>query len=436
MAEEDRDSELLHMALLLYHGSEEAARSLLRRAGVDLNRTNDDTGTLLHLICKMNDDLQVLYDFFETSEKQTLINYNKKLANLLLRKGDNPNLSDVEGTTLLHIICKRSFGDDLAELFFRINDELNLTVQVDAQDKSGSTPLHLALASHNSKLVNLLLRRGSDPNRTNDKKETPLHLICEMKEDLQILYDFFEISEEKNWTIKVDAQDNLGDRPLHWALRHGNRTGAELLLRRGSDPNSASSFGVTPLHLICQGKVADDFMELFFRINDALSQTVKVDPKDKTGRTPLQWAVACVLPIAVSVLLDRGARLSSFVYPDESYFGTTYVPLNSELWHNCRLRLASGALMIALYLEQRGYEMKESDYLQIMALFVKHQMFEKLVDLEEPWYEDEEFARRSRMIMLELTYVVRQSVNSRSGVVAQAEKYRAPTATSDSCGRK
>uniref|UniRef100_A0ABD2WKB9 Uncharacterized protein n=1 Tax=Trichogramma kaykai TaxID=54128 RepID=A0ABD2WKB9_9HYME len=400
MAHVDRYSDLLHLALLLRHGDEKAARSLLRRAGVDLNRTNYNKETLLHLICKMNDGLRVLYDFFEISEIQTLADHNSKLASLLLSKGDNPNLFDFQGTTLLHVICKRSFGDDLAELFFKINDELNLTVLIDARDKSGSTPLLLALASHNRKLVNLLLKRGADRNRTNNKKETPLHLICKVTEDLQILYDFFEISKKQNRTIEIDAQDIFGDRPLHWTLRHGNRTVAELLLRRGADPNLASSYGVTPLHLICQGKVDDDFVELFFQINDELNQTVQIDAKDNQGQTPLQWAVACVLPNAVDVLLDRGARLSSFAYPDESQFDTSYAPLNSELWHNCRLRLASGALMIAQRLEQKGYGMKESDYLQIMGLFVKHQMFERLVDLEEPWYEDEEFASRSRMIMV------------------------------------
>ncbi|CAB0039588.1 unnamed protein product [Trichogramma brassicae] len=60
MAEEDRDSELLHMASRYFAYTTGARRRpdrCLEEAGVDLNRTNDDTGTLLHaLICKMNDD--------------------------------------------------------------------------------------------------------------------------------------------------------------------------------------------------------------------------------------------------------------------------------------------------------------------------------------------------------------------------------------------
>ncbi|CAB0039589.1 unnamed protein product [Trichogramma brassicae] len=140
MAEEDRDSEMLHMALLLYNGSaRRRPRSLLRRAGVDLNRTNDDTGTLLHLICKMNDDLQ------------------RRWPIVAEKKGDNPNLFRRRGTTLLHIICKRSFGDDLAELFCRINDELNLTVQVDASRQVGSTQLQTWLwPATTASWVNLL----------------------------------------------------------------------------------------------------------------------------------------------------------------------------------------------------------------------------------------------------------------------------------------
>ncbi|CAB0045074.1 unnamed protein product [Trichogramma brassicae] len=79
---------------------------------------------------------------------------HEEMAELLLRSGADPNLTNDEGLTPLHIIC---IGNDdhydngeMAEMFFNIIDEIQQTVQVDAQDKSGNTPLHLALAKEYS----------------------------------------------------------------------------------------------------------------------------------------------------------------------------------------------------------------------------------------------------------------------------------------------
>uniref|UniRef100_A0ABD2VV87 Uncharacterized protein n=1 Tax=Trichogramma kaykai TaxID=54128 RepID=A0ABD2VV87_9HYME len=75
---------------------------------------------------------------------------HEEMAELLLRSGADPNLTNDEGLTPLHIICIGNDDDydngEMAVMFFNIIDEIQLSVQVDAQDKAGNTPLHLALA--------------------------------------------------------------------------------------------------------------------------------------------------------------------------------------------------------------------------------------------------------------------------------------------------
>ncbi|KAL7296331.1 hypothetical protein TKK_0010345 [Trichogramma kaykai] len=118
----------------------------------------------------------------------------------------------------------------------------------------------------------------------------------------------------------------MGDSPLHLALKHGHKKVTELLLRNGANPNLANDEGLTPLHFICQNKKnrfeckneVAELMNLFFTINDERHQPVQVDAKDQLGLTPIQWAVANLLPSAIHILLNHGAYLSEFVFPRAS----------------------------------------------------------------------------------------------------------------------
>uniref|UniRef100_A0ABD2WM52 Uncharacterized protein n=1 Tax=Trichogramma kaykai TaxID=54128 RepID=A0ABD2WM52_9HYME len=154
-------------------------------------------------------------------------------------------------------------------------------------------------------------------------------------------------------------------------------------------------------HIICNDDYGDHkIAELFFKINDELNQLLQVDARDNLGRTPLQWAVASFLPDVVDVLLNRGADLSSFVFPSESHFdegvGSRYYISDP----NYKLILVPSALAVVECLEKRVYEMKRSDALTLMAVFDKHGFFVKLADCDEYWYDDEEFVRMSKEIMI------------------------------------
>ncbi|KAL7298807.1 hypothetical protein TKK_0008548 [Trichogramma kaykai] len=84
-----------------------------------------------------------------------------------MRRGADPSSVNEEGSTPVHIICHLNGGDeDLLKLFLEINTELNQLVpdQINARNKLGNTPLHLAVEYRHNSLVESLLRNGADPN--------------------------------------------------------------------------------------------------------------------------------------------------------------------------------------------------------------------------------------------------------------------------------
>ena len=52
-----------------------------------------------------------------------------------------------------------------------------------------------------------------------------------------------------NGLADVNAKDDLGEFPLHWAVRWNNITFAKLLISAGADVNAKDDFGHSPLHV-------------------------------------------------------------------------------------------------------------------------------------------------------------------------------------------
>ncbi|CAB0037255.1 unnamed protein product [Trichogramma brassicae] len=324
----------LHLALS--YAKKTVVKFLLKR-GAHSNLANEEGMTPLHIICEEDDDGDLTEIFFKINDdmQQTvqidarnksgntplylaIDKGNTKAFEILLRRGAQSNLAGEFGLTPLHFIVRDDVDGEMTELFFKFNDDRQQTVQINVRDDDGDTPLHLALENGKMKAAEILLRRGAKANSANEKGSTPLHTICMMEEDDGSVDIFFGIIDDIQKTVHINARDKLGRTPLHMTLRSGNKKAFEILLRRGADPNCADENGRTALHLICSKCYDGDLMEMFFKINDKKNQMVQVNAVNKFGRTPLQLAVANLLPHAVDILLDRGADLSNFVFPSES----------------------------------------------------------------------------------------------------------------------
>ena len=92
------------------------------------------------------------------------------MAELLIQRGTDLNKSDTNGSTPLHLACKRA--------------ETNIVKAILAKDASGvnqcdfrsMSPLHHGVLSGDVEIIRLLLSHDANIGATNNRGETPLHL--------------------------------------------------------------------------------------------------------------------------------------------------------------------------------------------------------------------------------------------------------------------
>ncbi|XP_014223285.1 ankyrin-1-like [Trichogramma pretiosum] len=329
----------------------------------------------------------------------------KEEAKFLLSKGANPNLVNATGKTAMFIVCNRWSNEDasleLAEMVFEFSEERYRPLQLNVQDENGETALFGPVRRGQKRLVKFLLERGIDPNLASSCGQA-LHQTILPKCDVDVVRLIFEHSQERYRPLHINAKKKYGDTPLLIAAMNNRHEVVEFLLRRGADPNAANDQKQTSVHHLCK---FDYMPQLYsraralFEICAEIGQPVKIDAKDNLDRTPLQWAVANHSPMMVDLLLDRGANLSSFVFPTESYFNASFKSVSFKRVEK-KFILASGMMAVVERLKARGYELDRSDTLMIMKVFSELNWFENSADLENNWYDDEEFATEAKQAMI------------------------------------
>ena len=178
-------------------------------------------------------------------------------------------------------------------------------------DANGENPLHRAISQYKGphksgpdykkedfKMIEILMSVAmwADPNRAYKKTgDTAIHMAAVYPEVLELLFD-------SGFEIQVDDPNKDGYTPLFLAVVGESTEGAEVLLKKGADPNAQNGpKKVTALHVIA------DFIN-YYPIDPELLFKYNVDPNipNVTGWRPLHYAVYAGGP--VSSLISRGAN--------------------------------------------------------------------------------------------------------------------------------
>ena len=267
------------------HDDARTIRSLLRE-GSDVNTADVDGQTPLHLatIHGNGDMIQSLV------EAGASINATDGLGSTPLHhaayRGSKPllehlgqasmKLRDHNGRTALHMAAMAE-ENSVTEVEELIRYFINSESDKDAKDRTGSTPLHLAVTKGREAVSKCLINSEVDKNAKDGNGNTPLHLAVKNGHEVLVKYliDMQVDMEEK------DKDDNT---PLHYAAAMGNKVIVKHLVEAQVDKMTKGNLFRTPLHFAAEN--GHEAIVKYF-VEDV---QVNKEAKDLMIRTPLHLA--------------------------------------------------------------------------------------------------------------------------------------------------
>lgn len=165
-----------------------------------------------------------------------MVAYEGKLAHMKARleAGAAPFEPDGDGRTLLHWAAAGGHGDTVGHLLSLPHSRPS----IDRRDGAGWTALCCAASAGHWRVVSALLDAGASPNVANDARCIPLHYHRGRQSVAELIV---------RQTKDVDAQNNVGETPMHRAARDGHEAVVRLLLGNGAHTGVADVHGAPVL---------------------------------------------------------------------------------------------------------------------------------------------------------------------------------------------
>ena len=164
----------------------------------------------------------------------------------ILKEDPNVNAQDKDGNSPLHIASKKKGKPSLTRMLIRKGASVHLT------NNKGQTPLHIASIHNNIEAAEQLLGNDADPNARSKEKLTPLH-IAGHNNYLRMVN--LLLSKKANPSTPNPAGYTL----LHLAVRINNISLTSVLLQHGADVNALDKEGNTPLDILRKKEIKTKF---------------------------------------------------------------------------------------------------------------------------------------------------------------------------------
>ncbi|WP_425385309.1 ankyrin repeat domain-containing protein [Wolbachia endosymbiont (group B) of Schoenobius gigantella] len=265
----------------------------------------------------------------------------------LLSMGADVNIRDRRGWAPLHYASDNDNKLDTSRAI------LNRNANIEAKTNIGETPLHIANAYGQLKIIELLIdKRANIEAKTNDGL-TPLHVAIQHNNTTPKIIEFL-IDKGVNIEAKIKDEQT----PLHHAVFKDRLDIVRVLSSRGANIEAKTSDGKTPLDLAIQGNYTDivgflkqtelDKKLLTATENGDLSEVKKFVGQGASvnaievgifGRKPIHIAAEKNYKDIIEFLLDKGVSVD-----DTSNYG----------WTPLHYTASKGCLEVAKFLIDKG----------------------------------------------------------------------------------
>uniref|UniRef100_A0A8C8LUI7 Ion transport domain-containing protein n=1 Tax=Oncorhynchus tshawytscha TaxID=74940 RepID=A0A8C8LUI7_ONCTS len=268
----------LHLAV---RGGNLEVIKLCIEQGAKMDQQQCDKSTALHFACTQG----------ATEAVKLMLSAHDRVCDVI-------NLTDGTCQTPLH---KTTIFDhvELAEYLISKGGDIN------AIDCKGHTPLLLATSCSAWKTVSLLLTHGANLKIKDKHGCNFLHLaILQPKGLTNLPPEFLKCSSVREL---LDAEDNEGCTPMHYACRLGIPESVKNMLRLNVSLDQKSKQKKSALHFAAEyGRI-----NTCHRLLESMTNTRLLNEGDERGMTPLHLASRGGHVIVVDLLLRKGALFHS-----------------------------------------------------------------------------------------------------------------------------
>jgi ankyrin repeat protein len=174
-------------------------------------------------------ELPTLHESVQVRDKRKLIE--------AIERGDDLNVRNKLGETLLHVSVRNNFFD-IVSILIDAGAGLNI------KDKTGQTPLHMAAVSRYGISFRLLVNAGADLDARTQTGQSPLYLLAQ---ENYLRRAHMTLEHVKG--IDVEAKTIRDQTPLHAALSRGHVKMVRLLLGYGASVMAKTTDGDSALNI-------------------------------------------------------------------------------------------------------------------------------------------------------------------------------------------